>query len=195
MPEAIRDSGSDDRPHRRGHHGAEGLSLGRAALRHQGQSRARSISPCLRPIRPPRRRASSRRTSRRRRRCSSRSVISTQTGGVARAIVVNSGCANACTGDHGMSDAGRMAAESLRALGVRSEQVLVASTGVIGVGLKMDRVVARHPRASRGARARQGQRDGPRHHDDRSVSEGVRGDGPTRRGDRSRSAARRRARA
>ena len=60
--------------------------------------------------------------------------------GLARAIVVNSGCANACTGTSGMADARQMAAETAAALGCRPEEVLVASTGVIGVALKMDTV-------------------------------------------------------
>jgi glutamate N-acetyltransferase/amino-acid N-acetyltransferase len=62
--------------------------------------------------------------------------------GVARAIVVNSGCANACTGTQGMADADRMAAEVAAGLGCSPEQVLVASTGVIGVNLRMDKVVS-----------------------------------------------------
>ena len=62
--------------------------------------------------------------------------------GMARAIVVNSGCANACTGAQGLDDAARMASEVAAALGCAAEQVLVASTGVIGVNLKMDNVVA-----------------------------------------------------
>src|SRR5688572_13894185 len=64
-----------------------------------------------------------------------------RTGGIARAIVVNSGCANACTGAQGMADAEQMVAEVAAALGCGTEQVLVASTGVIGVNLKMDKVV------------------------------------------------------
>ena len=64
-----------------------------------------------------------------------------RTGGRARAIVVNSGCANACTGVQGLADARTMAAETAAALGCVPEDVLVASTGVIGVALKMDRVV------------------------------------------------------
>jgi glutamate N-acetyltransferase/amino-acid N-acetyltransferase len=63
------------------------------------------------------------------------------TGGQAAAIVVNAGCANACTGDEGMANARRMASETARAVGCAPEQVLIASTGVIGVGLKMDRVL------------------------------------------------------
>jgi len=63
------------------------------------------------------------------------------TGGQAAAIVINAGCANACTGDDGFANAERMTAETAKAVGCTPEQVLVASTGVIGVGLKMDRVV------------------------------------------------------
>ena len=61
--------------------------------------------------------------------------------GTGCAIVVNSGCANACTGEEGLANARRMAEEVALALGCPSEQVLVASTGVIGVGLNMDHVV------------------------------------------------------
>jgi len=64
-----------------------------------------------------------------------------KSGGRARAVVVNSGCANACTGDDGMANALRMTTETAQAIGCAPEEVLVASTGVIGVGLKMDRVV------------------------------------------------------
>jgi len=63
-----------------------------------------------------------------------------QSNGIARAIIVNSGCANACTGDAGLRDARTMAAETARIVGCPVEQVLVASTGVIGVALPMDRV-------------------------------------------------------
>jgi glutamate N-acetyltransferase/amino-acid N-acetyltransferase len=64
------------------------------------------------------------------------------THGIGCAIVVNSGCANACTGRQGLADAKRMAEEVANALGCPAEQVLVASTGVIGVALPMDRLVA-----------------------------------------------------
>ena len=64
-----------------------------------------------------------------------------QAHGVARAIVVNSGCANACTGAEGMANAQRMASETAASVGCRPEDVLVASTGVIGVGLPMARLV------------------------------------------------------
>ena len=62
--------------------------------------------------------------------------------GVGCAIVVNSGCANACTGHTGMANAKRMTEETALALGCQPEQVLVASTGVIGVDLHIDRVVS-----------------------------------------------------
>ena len=62
--------------------------------------------------------------------------------GVGCAIVVNSGCANACTGESGLVNAKRMTEEVARALGCQPQQVLVASTGVIGVGLNMERVSA-----------------------------------------------------
>jgi glutamate N-acetyltransferase/amino-acid N-acetyltransferase len=60
-----------------------------------------------------------------------------RTAGKARAIVVNSGCANACTSDRGMQDARAMATAAAEALGCDAEEVLVASTGVIGVALPM----------------------------------------------------------
>ncbi|KIL36708.1 N-acetylglutamate synthase [Cohnella kolymensis] len=61
-------------------------------------------------------------------------------GGMLRAIVVNSGNANACTGDQGDADARTMQANMAEALGISKNQVAVASTGVIGELLKMDRV-------------------------------------------------------
>src|SRR3954447_4322204 len=70
-----------------------------------------------------------------------------RSGGLARAIVVNSGCANACTGDVGMRDARQMTEEAARLIGCPAEQVLVSSTGVIGVALPMDKVRAGPPRA------------------------------------------------
>lgn len=65
-----------------------------------------------------------------------------RTRGVARAVVVNSGCANACTGALGLGHARQMAEETAAAIGCAPDEVLVASTGVIGVTLKIDRVVA-----------------------------------------------------
>ena len=65
-----------------------------------------------------------------------------RTQGRARAVVVNSGCANACTGENGMANARRMASDVAAALGCSPDEVLVASTGVIGVGLPIDKVSA-----------------------------------------------------
>ena len=60
--------------------------------------------------------------------------------GKARAIVANAGCANACTGEQGMKDAKRTAEIAAKALGCAADDVLVASTGVIGVNLPMDKL-------------------------------------------------------
>ena len=65
-----------------------------------------------------------------------------RTDGWARAVVINSGCANACTGDDGLAHAIQMATNTAAAIGCRSEEVLVASTGVIGVKLPIDRVLS-----------------------------------------------------
>ncbi|MGI8909847.1 MAG: bifunctional glutamate N-acetyltransferase/amino-acid acetyltransferase ArgJ [Rubrobacteraceae bacterium] len=61
-------------------------------------------------------------------------------GGDARAVVVNSGNANAATGKRGLSDAREMQALAAEALGIGAGEVAVASTGVIGVYLPMDRI-------------------------------------------------------
>jgi glutamate N-acetyltransferase/amino-acid N-acetyltransferase len=53
-------------------------------------------------------------------------------GGKAQAIVVNSGCANACNGKRGLEDTAEMASLAAQRLGIAHQDVLVASTGVIG---------------------------------------------------------------
>jgi len=60
--------------------------------------------------------------------------------GRARAVIVNAGCANAATGPRGLADAREMASLTARAVGCRADEVVVASTGVIGVRLPMVRV-------------------------------------------------------
>jgi glutamate N-acetyltransferase / amino-acid N-acetyltransferase len=55
-----------------------------------------------------------------------------------RAVVANSGNANAATGNRGLEDAARMQGAAAMASGVREDQVAVASTGVIGVPMPMD---------------------------------------------------------
>ena len=62
-------------------------------------------------------------------------------GGRARVIAINSGCANACTGPEGYETAEIMADAAARSTGVSPAEVLIASTGVIGVALDRDRVV------------------------------------------------------
>jgi len=79
-----------------------------------------------------------------------------RSGGLARAVIVNSGCANACTGAEGLDDAREMAAETARLAGCPVEQVLVASTGVIGVALPMDKIRTGLPAAFRSLGADQG---------------------------------------
>ena len=65
-----------------------------------------------------------------------------QSGGVARAVVINSGCANACTGEAGMRVARSTAVHAAALLGVQPQQILVASTGVIGVALDAGKVTS-----------------------------------------------------
>jgi len=63
-----------------------------------------------------------------------------------RAIIVNSGNANCCTADQGLKDALSMSRDAAMALGVREEEVLVASTGVIGEPLPVDIIQRAIPR-------------------------------------------------
>ena len=70
-----------------------------------------------------------------------------RSGGLARAIIVNSGCANACTATEGLQTAEEMASETARLVGCPAEQVLVASTGVIGVALDIEKIRAGLPKA------------------------------------------------
>lgn len=65
--------------------------------------------------------------------------------GRARAIVVNSGNANACTGRAGLKCAGLISRTAANILGAPPEQALVASTGIIGVPLNPDLIVRQLP--------------------------------------------------
>ncbi len=67
----------------------------------------------------------------------SKKVVAT---GTAHAIVANAGCANACTGEQGLHDAERMAEITAGELGCKVDDVIVASTGVIGFNLPMDKM-------------------------------------------------------
>ncbi len=55
---------------------------------------------------------------------------------------LNAGCANACTGDQGLSDANNTAKQVASLLDINQEAVVVASTGVIGVPLPMEKLSA-----------------------------------------------------
>lgn len=57
-----------------------------------------------------------------------------------RAVVINSGCSNACTGERGIMDAKRMTATLSQQLGCAAEDVLVCSTGVIGHFLPLEKL-------------------------------------------------------
>jgi glutamate N-acetyltransferase/amino-acid N-acetyltransferase len=63
-------------------------------------------------------------------------------GGHARAVLTNSGQANACTGDRGLIDSERATQALADRLGLAAEEVLICSTGVIGVPLPMDTLLA-----------------------------------------------------
>lgn len=62
--------------------------------------------------------------------------------GVAQAVIVNTGIANACTGDEGYEDAAQMARLTAQALGLDEKNVMVGSTGVIGFSLPMEIISA-----------------------------------------------------
>jgi len=60
--------------------------------------------------------------------------------GTASAVVINSGCANACTGPQGLIDAQAMAHMTAQLLKIEDQEVIVSSTGIIGVNLQMDKI-------------------------------------------------------
>ena len=62
--------------------------------------------------------------------------------GTAHAVVANAGCANACTGEQGIRDAEAMASITANELGCRQDDVIVASTGLIGSNIPMDKMEA-----------------------------------------------------
>ena len=62
--------------------------------------------------------------------------------GMVQAIVVNAGIANACTGKEGLDYCEQTANEAASVLGIKPEEVLVASTGVIGKQLPMEKIKA-----------------------------------------------------
>ncbi len=60
---------------------------------------------------------------------------------VTRALIINSGNANACTGDQGIADANATAERVAKRLGIAPEEVMVFSTGVIGVPMPMETIL------------------------------------------------------
>lgn len=68
--------------------------------------------------------------------------------GRARGVLVNSGNANACTGEKGIADAERLTAGIARVMEVGEDEVLVCSTGVIGAPMPVERIEARLPALS-----------------------------------------------
>ncbi len=70
-----------------------------------------------------------------------RAVLAARAGDV-RAVVANSGCANACTGERGERDVRRTAEHVAARIGCGADQVLVLSTGVIGVPLDLQRLLS-----------------------------------------------------
>ena len=69
-----------------------------------------------------------------------------------RAVVINSGCANACTGEQGERDAQATAEAAAQELGVAPADVMVMSTGVIGAPLPMAKILAGRGHGRRTAR-------------------------------------------
>lgn len=67
-----------------------------------------------------------------------------------RAIIVNSGNANACTGPRGIQDAKAMAVATGLALGLKPTQVMVNSTGIIGLPMPIDRITDAVPALAKG---------------------------------------------
>ena len=71
-------------------------------------------------------------------------------GGRVQAILANSGCANACTGEEGLRDARVSALATAGELGIDPHHILVASTGVIGRRLPLERLLAGMKAAAKG---------------------------------------------
>ncbi|HYB69527.1 MAG TPA: bifunctional glutamate N-acetyltransferase/amino-acid acetyltransferase ArgJ, partial [Candidatus Bathyarchaeia archaeon] len=70
--------------------------------------------------------------------------------GRAQAILASSGCSNVCTGEQGVKDAREMTRIAGELLGIPPRQVLIASTGVIGQPLPMDKIRAGLPKLVKG---------------------------------------------
>ncbi len=71
-------------------------------------------------------------------------------GGECSAIIINSGNANACTGKRGIKDARNMANLAAKVLGTKNDNVMVASTGVVGEPIPMDKIERAVPHLAKG---------------------------------------------
>ncbi|NOY60987.1 MAG: bifunctional glutamate N-acetyltransferase/amino-acid acetyltransferase ArgJ [Calditrichaeota bacterium] len=76
--------------------------------------------------------------------------------GKAQALVINSGNANACTGEQGLGDAREMVSLVSKSAGIDEDDVLVASTGIIGRPMPMDKLRNGIPKAARALSAEGG---------------------------------------
>jgi glutamate N-acetyltransferase/amino-acid N-acetyltransferase len=70
-----------------------------------------------------------------------------------RGVIVNSGNANCCTGSQGIAASRRTAADLARSLGCRLEEMLVCSTGVIGLPLRVEKILAAIPQLCQSRRS------------------------------------------
>ncbi len=68
-----------------------------------------------------------------------------KTGNLIRAILINSGHANACTGDFGLRDSLKATSEVAQLLGLNGDQVLICSTGIIGVPIPISNLISNIP--------------------------------------------------
>jgi len=91
--------------------------------------------------------------------------------GKARAVIANSGVANAATGPDGIADALAVSRAASAELGIDDEMVLVASTGVIGHRLPVQKIEAGIKGFGRGTPRGRNRRCGGRDHDDGPVSQ------------------------
>jgi glutamate N-acetyltransferase/amino-acid N-acetyltransferase len=82
--------------------------------------------------------------------CVRQRLLTPGLGGFLRALLINAGNSNAATGEQGVRDAERCAAETARALGCPADGVLMSSTGVIGRPLPVDRIIAAIPELTAG---------------------------------------------
>jgi glutamate N-acetyltransferase / amino-acid N-acetyltransferase len=82
----------------------------------------------------------------------------TRSGHSVQAIIANSGNANACTGPRGLDDAKSMCRSTAKTLGIKSNQVMVCSTGIIGLPMPMERISPHIPALQQSLQREDGER-------------------------------------